>query len=188
MLLYHRNLYAMKKRLLIVFLLILINITGFPQDVQMFATNSVSPGKGTNPDEFKKFSFKSYKTTDDMDKVPLNLIGTHPFGEIIARKSYLLDKKYVKEEELTPGNPATKVVIRKPVLYESVKSIERELKRAVRKDEISLSVAADTYGQVLDIALNIVTADTEDLELLLDKTRSPKSKLDILKNRVEIYF
>jgi len=178
----------MKNRLLILILLILTNSQGFSQDVQMYANNSVASGKTSNPDEIKKFRFKSYITSDETDNVPLNLVGSHQFGDNIARKSYLLDKKYVKEEELTPGNPATKIVLRKPILYESVKSIERELKRAVRKEEISLAEATDAYAHVLDVALNIVTADTKDFESLLDKTRSPKSKLDIFKNRVEIYF
>jgi hypothetical protein len=178
----------MRNKFLILLLLILTSTSGFSQDIQLYANNVDTSRKNSNPDDVKKYRFKSYRTMDEADNIPLNLVGSHPFGEKIARKSYLLDKKYVMEEELTPGNPATKVIIRKPAVYESVKSIERELKRAVRKEEISITEATVAYDYVLDVALNIVTADTDEFESELLQNRSPKSKLEIFTNRVEIYF
>lgn len=132
----------------------------------------------------KQFIFKAYSFDYELNDIAADLAGKHQFGDVIARKIYLLDKRYVSEVNITPGNPATKTVIRKPVLYGSVRKVEKDLKKSVRRGEISASIAADTFNKVLDVAINIFSDDTHDFENLLSKTSDTHEIIELFTKRV----
>jgi hypothetical protein len=154
----------------------------------ILATTTFPSDTGSSSEVPKIFRFKSYQHFEELESISANMAGKHPFGEKIARKDYLFYKKYLTEEELTPGNPASKIIVKKPEIYEAVKEIERDLKKSVRKNELPISTAISDYDKVLEVALTIITADTREFESELEKAESINSKLELFTKRVIINF
>jgi len=100
----------------------------------------------------------------------------------------LFNEFYTSEEYLFPGNPATKTVIKKPVIYDAVKQIERDLKKSVKKGKTSVSEASSIMNTVLDVALNIQTEDTRDFERAIENTGNTKSKIDLFTKMVRLNY
>jgi len=116
------------------------------------------------------------------------MAGEHLLGDLVAKKIYLFNEFYTSEENLFPGNPATKTVIKKPVIYEAVKRIERDLKKYVKKGETSLSEASSIMNTVLDVALNIQTEDTMAFEKAIGNAANTKSKIDLFTKMVRLNY
>jgi hypothetical protein len=134
------------------------------------------------------FKFKAYSNYYELENVSNEQAGNHPFGETIAKKLYLFDEKYTSQAALAPGNPALKTVIKKPVIYESVRRIEKDLKRSVRKGAITLNTASNEFSIVLDVALNILTTDTKEFEIALESSGSTGSMIEIFTKRVILTY
>jgi hypothetical protein len=134
------------------------------------------------------FTFKGYSNENQLENITAEMAGNHQFGDLIAKKLYLFHEKYTSQTALAPGNPAVKTVIKKPVIYESVKHIERDLKRSAKKGEIPVSMATSELNTVLDVALNILTTDTKDFENALDSSRSTESKIELFTKRVILNY
>jgi hypothetical protein len=180
----------MKKKLFLVsVIIILITNICSSQDLLSYT----SEGSATEKDSAagKKplsFEFKAYPKDSYLNNITSEMAGKHFLGDLIAKKIYLLNKFYTSEENLFPGNPAIKTVIKKPVVYESVRQIERDLKKSVKKDEISLIEASSIMNTVLDIALNIQTEDTKSLENELKNAPDSKSKIALYTKRVRLNY
>jgi hypothetical protein len=134
------------------------------------------------------FKFKGYSIEYELENISGELAGNHPFGELTAKKLYLFDQKYTSQVAMAPGNPAVKTVIKKPVIYESVKRIERDLKRSVKKGEIDLTTATREFNVVLDVALNVLTADTKDFESAIKSTGDTHSRIELFTKRVILNY
>jgi hypothetical protein len=179
----------MKRKLVLVtaFMILTLSVSHAQSYLTMKsdAASKISEDSGKND---KQFIFKAYSFDYELNDVPADMVGKHQFGDLIARKIYLLDKRYVSEVNITPGNPATKTVIRKPVLYESVRKVEKDLKKSVRKGDISASIAADTFNKILDVAINIFSDDTRDFEDILSKSSDTNSIIELFTKRVILNY
>ena len=67
------------------------------------------------------FEFKVYSNDNDLNAITQEMAGEHFLGGFISRKMYLLDSKYTYEVQTVPGNPQTRTMVRKPVIYDAVK-------------------------------------------------------------------
>jgi hypothetical protein len=134
------------------------------------------------------FEFKGYSKDSELNSISAEMAGKHPFGELVAKKLYLLDEIYTSEVPLVPGNPQTRVYIKKPVIYETVRRIERDLKRSVKKGEISVEVAEIDFNKVLDVALNILTADTKKFENAIESSGSANSRIALFTKMVNLKY
>lgn len=144
---------------------------------EMLAFSETGDTKSSKPvvENLPAFEFKVSATTYDFNSVPKEMIGEHMFGEEISGKLYLLDSKYTYEVPIVPGNPQVRTMIRKPAIYEAVFKIERYLKKSVKKGDISLEKATSSFNKVLDVAFNILTADTDRFERTISETNDIKS-------------
>ncbi|MDR0938018.1 MAG: hypothetical protein LBN29_01505 [Mediterranea sp.] len=88
--------------------------------------------------------------------------GTHVFGQTVACLKVMLDQYYVSKEEIVPGDPMTRTVIKKPTLYNTIRKIEKYLKREVDRGALSASDAAAAYIHVLGVAITAVGEDELD--------------------------
>jgi hypothetical protein len=143
----------------------------------------------SNPD--KKvivFNFTAHHLDSELEGITPEIAGNHPFGAEIAKKLYLFTEKYTSQVPLTPGNPAVKTVIRKPVIYESVRRIERDLKRQAKKGAIAMTAAADQLNMVLDVALNVVSVDTRSFEEAIETSSNTESKIELFTKRVFLNY
>jgi len=134
------------------------------------------------------FQFKAYSKDSYFESISIEMSGNHPFGDLIARKFYLFDEYYTSEENPFPGNPAVKTVIKKPLIYTAVKDIERDLKKAVKKGTTPREEASIVMSTVLDVALNIITADTKSFERAIKATGSTESKIDLFTRKVKLNY
>lgn len=134
------------------------------------------------------FEFRAYNWNQDLEEISEELTGKHLFGEKVAKKLYLLDKKYTYVETISPGNPQTKTIVKKPVIFNTVKQLERFLKRSVKKGEISVEEAANDFNKVLDVAVNILTADTQKFETTLRSIKDNDTRIELFTTRVNLLY
>lgn len=133
------------------------------------------------------FRFMAFDQSMYINEIDPNDAGKHFLGDYVAKKMFLLKKLYSYKEAVAPGTSATKTIFRKPDIYFSVKKIEKYLKEALRERQISGEDACSDYNKVLDVALNIVSEDTEKLETRINSVNGNPSKLlKIFVNEVEL--
>jgi len=134
------------------------------------------------------FEFNAYSKDAELEEITTEMAGVHIFGESTARKLFLLNEKYTSEVPVVPGNPQTRTIIRKPVIYDAVKKIEKELKKSVKKGEKSIITASSEFNKVLDVALNILTADTKLFEEAINKTDNINGKIELFTKQVNLNY
>jgi hypothetical protein len=132
------------------------------------------------------YEFKAYPIDEELNSIPKDMIGVHVFGESISRKMYLFESKYTYQVPIVPGNPQTRTMIRKPVIYDAVMKIERSLKKSVKKGEITMDAASSDFNKVLDVALNVLTAETANLEKEISKTNNVSSMTNLFTKRINL--
>ena len=81
------------------------------------------------------------------------------------------------KEEVVPGEPRRRTVIRKPEIYNAVRTIEKELNRQVRKDLLPQDKAEQEFTGVLKVALAAIDSDTESFETALQENKKDVSHL-----------
>jgi predicted amidohydrolase YtcJ len=167
--------------------LLVFNIS-FSQDLLSYTTESSATERDNAEKKSPVFEFKAYPRDSYLNSITKEMAGEHLLGELIAKKIYLFNEIYTSEENLFPGNPATKTVIKKPVIYEAVKRIERDLKKSVKKGETSVSEASSILNTVLDVALNVQTEDTRDFEKAIQNAGNTKSKIDLFTKMVRLNY
>lgn len=140
----------------------------------------------TNTTKLMVFEFRTSLTDKQISEISAEMTDNHELGEMVSKKFYLLDSKYTYEMPLIPGNPQSKTVVRKPVVYESVYKIEKYLKKSVKKGEISVENATVIMNKVLDVANCILTVDTIDFEKEIDKRKNPQELTQLFMNHVKL--
>lgn len=105
------------------------------------------------------------------------------FGKKAAYYYDLFKETYVTKEEVVPGDPTRRTVIRKPEIYNAVRSIEKALGKAVKKKEISQEESGKWFCHVLEVSLAAIDSDTQSLEEALDSHRKdPEALLAIFQH------
>lgn len=132
------------------------------------------------------FEFRTSLTEQQISELSSELIESHDLGEMVSKKFYLLDSKYTYEVALVPGNPQSKTMVRKPVIYDSVYKIEKYLKKSLKKGEISLENATTIMNKVLDVANCILTVDTSNFEKEIDQRKNPQVLTQLFMNQVKL--
>lgn len=179
----------MRKR---VFLLMIVNILivneVISQSLLTYASdNSEIESKKTDR-LLPTYEFKGYSKDNELEKLSIQISGNHLFGETVAKKYYLFDDMYTTEVAVVPGNPQTRTLIKKPIIYEAVKRIEKDLRKSIKKGEISIDYASMEFEKVLDVALNILTADTKKFEEEIKTINSVNSRIDLFTKRVNLKY
>ena len=134
------------------------------------------------------FEFRASSAEVDLNSVSKDMIGEHTFGQLVSEKLYSLESKYTYEVPIVPGNPQTRTMIRKPAIYDAVKKIEKHLKKLVKKGEISTETASSDFNKVLDVAFNVLTAETERFEKAIAETNDVNSLTNLFTTRVKLVF
>ncbi len=179
----------MKRKLkLITFIFLLGAGRLFAQEVLALA-HTGDTKKGTpSTINLPVFEFRASSADHDLNSISKDMIGEHAFGQSVSEKLYLLESKYTYEVPIVPGNPQTRTMVRKPVIYDAVKKIERHLKKSVKKGEITTESASDDFNKVLDVAFNVLTAETESFEKTITETNDVNSLTSLFTKRVSLVF
>lgn len=134
------------------------------------------------------FEFRASANDDDLKSISSDMIGEHILGKLVSEKLYLLESKYTYQVPIVPGNPQTRTIVRKPVIYDAVIKIERTLKKQVKKGEISTEVASGEFNKVLDVAINVLTAETTSFEKAITEANDVNSLTNLFTKQVTLVF
>lgn len=174
------------KSVLFLFFITLLGERLTAQDGLVISNSSASKGIESVEVGTANFEFQTYVTESDLISISPDLLQEHSFGPLVSRKIYLLQSKYTFQVPVVPGNPQTKTVIRKAIIYDAVQKIEHHLKKSVRKKVLTNEQASKLFNQVLDVALNIFAADTTNFEKVISKIEDPSSLVDLFVKKVKL--
>jgi len=162
---------------------------------KVFAQNTLAmnfPGdtKSTKAliSELPSYEFRASSTDNDLKNISSEMIGEHVLGKLVSEKLYLLEAKYIYQVPIIPGNPQMRTIIRKPVIYDAVMKIEKYLKKSVKKGEISTENASADFNKVLDVAFNVLTAETAGFEKTIKETSDVTQLTNLFTTRVKLIF
>lgn len=101
--------------------------------------------------------------------------GKHELGEEVACLMTVLNERCIKKEQATEGDPTTRIVIRKPVVYNAVRNVEKYCKREMKQN------AGEVMPYVLKVAItSLDTDDTQSFEQALQENRkNPKEQIRV---------
>lgn len=110
----------------------------------------------------------------------------HKFGKEIGYLYTAFMGTYVVKEEVVPGDPARRTVIRKPDIYNAVRSIEKQLSKEVKSQTLTADKAADEFSNVLQVALAAIDSDTLTFERELQANKKDANRLLAIFDEVEL--
>lgn len=142
----------------------------------------VTNAHSANAETWEFYSTQEDPTPDELAALELN----HKLGKKVA---YLYDsfkEVYVVKEEVVPGDPIRRTVIRKPDIYNAVRAIEKELNREVKKDELTTEKAETEFANVLKVALAAIDSDTGSFESALQENKKDAARLLAVFQRVNL--
>jgi hypothetical protein len=176
----------MKKKITILicaYLIIPIHLV-LGQESAMNITKASEISKESTKKNLPFYEFNTYSLSAQLENITEEMAGNHEFGLLIAKKLYLLDERYVSEVAVVPGNPQTRTVIKKPAIYESVKKVEKYLRRSVKKGGMPLNIAISDLNKVLDVALSVSVSETGNFEKELQSIDNVEEKIALFTERV----
>lgn len=111
------------------------------------------------------FNYESYNIIpEEINKINQEDAGHHFLGDTIAKKIYLMYEIYTYIEPIAPGNPATKTMVYKPIIYNSIRKIEKYFKKEIKKGNITKEEAKIKFNYILDIVILLKNKNTDVLE------------------------
>lgn len=149
-------------------------------EMEKVNTDKVTPAVSTMQWEF--MSTHEEPTADEL----ASFSDSGKFGKRAAYFYDLFKEVYVTKEEVVPGDPTRRTVIRKPEIYNAVRSIEKALSKAMKKRVISQEDSGQQFCHVLEVSLAAIDSDTRSLEeALKDNRKDPEALLAIFQ-KVEL--
>lgn len=143
--------------------------------------------KVVNVHTAKTETWEFYSTQEDPapgDLAALSL--NHKWGKKVAFLYDSFKDVYVVKEEVVPGDPTRRTVIRKPDIYNAVRTIEKGLNREVKKNELTPEKAEAEFTNVLKVALAAIDSDTETFESALQENKKDAAGLLAVFQRVSL--
>lgn len=131
-------------------------------------------------------TWEFYSTQQEPTAEELANANNHKFGKEVGCLYNAFMDMYVVKEEVVPGDPARRTVIRKPGIYNAVRSIEKQLNKDVKSNKMTKEAAADEFANVLKIALAAIDSDTNTFEEALQSNKKDSSRLLAIFDNVKL--
>jgi len=112
--------------------------------------------------------------------------GSYRLGAENARLRDYITETYTSAEPIAPGNPMTRIVIRKPAIFNAVKTIEKYYFGSLKKKELTQLEAETDFRKVLQVAVAAASEDSKSFEDALQEQRRNASQLIELFNLVKL--
>lgn len=176
-------------------LLILFTSTLSIQAQHFYADNNIRGIRNEEPNvisEKKDVEKKEYKwefisgTPSSFDDNTIKQAEDHEFGEKVACLKVLMDKYYITKEEIVPGDPMMRTIIKKPNVYNTTRKIEKFLRKEVSKGKMDISKAKSEYTHVLEVAIALLEEDSHSFEKSLDSSKKDIDQQLTLFNQVKL--
>lgn len=110
----------------------------------------------------------------------------YKFGQEAGCLYTLFMSTYIVREEVVPGDPTRRTLIRKPAIYNAVRTIEKQLGKELKTNGISKEQAATEFANVLKIALSAIDSDSQSFEDALQANRKDATNLLSVFNSVKL--
>jgi hypothetical protein len=134
-----------------------------------------------DPGNAKKFIYRNSVNMEELYSIDKSMLSDHPFGELIARKLYMLQNLYTYVEPPSPTSPGEKTIVKKPTIYNTILKLNRNLKKMVKNNLIDKNQAISDLNLCLDVALSISADDTGDFESELKRAKSADQIVQVFK-------
>lgn len=107
---------------------------------------------------------------------------SHKFGDEISRRLRLIDKEYTYETQAAPGAFSGKLIVEKPIIYNSLLKLEKHFTRRVGKN---YDFNKNELMRILNIGILIRYEDTTEFEKCLEKASNVEEILEVF-NKVKV--
>jgi hypothetical protein len=177
------------KRLLLVVLLLLPLQVLLGQD---FAANMNGTKLKTKHPANKETIAREYKwefyspDLDNYTKQKVSVADGERFDTSLSPLVDMFNESYTDREPIAPGNPATRIVIRKPAIYNAVRKIDKYYSKQVTHGEINSANARKGFERVLTIAIAALSENSQSFEDALQQNRKNPESLIAQFNQVKL--
>lgn len=112
--------------------------------------------------------------------------GQGHFERLAAYYHELFKKTYLVKEKVVPGDPTQRIVIRKPDIYNAVRSVEKALGKAVKNKQITNEECNKNICHILEVSIAAADTDTQSLEAALGQNKKDPETLLAIFNKVSL--
>lgn len=127
-----------------------------------------------------------YLAVPEPTPLELEATGNYKFGNKTGCLYASFMDLYVVKEEVIPGDPTLRTVIKKPGIYNAVRLIEKQLTKELKNKELTHNQAATRFTNVLNVALAAIDSDSDSFEAALQNCKKDSSRLLTLFDRVKL--
>lgn len=78
---------------------------------------------------------------------------------------------YIVKETIAPGDPTKRTVIRKPAIYNAVRTVEKQLEKDVENNALTKDQATAEFTHILKIAISAIDSESQSFEKVLQTHR-----------------
>jgi len=103
----------------------------------------------------------------------------HKLGPEIADLLYLFDEEFTDITEPAPGSFSGRLIIQKPVIYNSIYKLEKYYKTGIRKGLISREEGVQSLAIYIKYSLIVLNRNSTSLETALESAESEEEILNI---------
>lgn len=104
----------------------------------------------------------------------------YKFGSLAGCLYNQFMEVYVVREEVVPGDPMRRTVIRKPSIYNSVRAVEKQISKDMKSEKLSQEQASDEFCKVLKTALSAIDSESAAFEDVLQDNRKDVDQLRVI--------
>lgn len=134
----------------------------------MFFLSCYLFGQDTSTAQFSFYKVNLVQAVNPED------VSDHDFGRDVAEKYAIFLHNYTYIEKATLTSPGDKTIIKKPVIFNSVKKMDKYYRKQVKKGLMELSVGHDKLLKYLTIANMVCSQDTKEFEKALKQAKEPE--------------
>lgn len=155
----------------------------FPDDNKVNTNNRIEKNEIEKSDSQ---SWEFYSAIKAPTNEELSREANYKFGEKAGYLYSLFMNIYVVREEVVPGDPTRRTVIRKPAIYNAVRSLEKHFNKQVKTNGMNLESATNEFLFVLKVAIAAFDSDSKSFEDILQENRKDSTKLTALFQLVQL--
>lgn len=161
----------------VLLLLLLVALNGQPADANENPDGRQGREAKTDVDDVPAGAWEFYYLAARPDADRLAEKSSYKFGQEAGCLYDMFLDCYVRREQMVAGDNTSRMVIRKPAIYNAVRSIERHLGRTVDGDGNVSRESSDIFTRVLQIAVAAVGSDSDTFEDALHANRKNANDL-----------
>lgn len=153
-----------------------------------FALADKGPGKGGT--EKKEMLNEPHWEFCYSQKAPqpedLQEVEDNKLGKDIGFYDQIFNQLYVVKEEVVPGDPTMRTVIKKPDVFNAVRAIYKSLCESVKNHTLTKEEATSQMLHTFKVAIAVIDSDSSSFEKYLHQNKKETSSLISAFNRVTL--